>query len=416
VLGAGINCQFDFGLPIEADDEGVKVQHFVTTTIVHATPNCEFVVKVNGTLPMRIALLVAKFEPGGLLNVNTNVCSGLAQKGHQVSLVSATVDPGTFTSLPAGAFSLGANSSLQSFFRLRSSIFNGDFDVVIVSQLFMGLVALVARPRHSTTSLLIVEHSSLEYWKESPKIKDRLVLLLSKVLLGKTDQIAAVSKETTKSINEQFRSLKRPAVYLPNPVLNGNELVFKEEEEKAVIRSGLVFAGRLVPGKRVPDIIHAFAQIASEVPDDLTILGDGPEMQICVNLVNELGLNDRVFFKGFVDNVTEFFQVAKCLVLASESEGLPTVLIEALAQGCQIVSTDCPTGPREILENGKYGRLVEVGDIEGMSEAIKMATQKTITTDGLVEHLRQFSTENSANSYERLCAEIVSIRRKLYQK
>jgi glycosyltransferase involved in cell wall biosynthesis len=359
---------------------------------------------------MRIALLVAKFEPGGLLNVNTNVCSGLAQKGHQVSLVSATVDPGTFTSLPAGAFSLGANSSLQSFFRLRSSIFNGDFDVVIVSQLFMGLVALVSRPRHSSTSLLIVEHSSLEYWKESPKIKDRLVLLLSKVLLGKTDQIAAVSKETTKSINEQFRSLKRPAVYLPNPVLNGNELVFKEEEEKAVIRSGLVFAGRLVPGKRVPDIIHAFAQIASEVPDDLTILGDGPEMQICVNLVNELGLNDRVFFKGFVDNVTEFFQVAKCLVLASESEGLPTVLIEALAQGCQVVSTDCPTGPREILDNGKFGGLVTVGDQSMMVEKIEEALLSTPKVVGLANHLGQYTQSASIGRYEMICYEASTFR------
>ena len=365
---------------------------------------------------MRIALLVAKFEPGGLLNVNTNVFSGLAQKGHPVSLVSATVDPGTFTSLPAGAFSLGANSSLQSFFRLRSSIFNGDFDVVIVSQLFMGLVALVSRPRHSSTSLLIIEHSSLDYWKGSPKIKDRLVLLLSKVLLGRADQIAAVSKETTKSINEQFRSLKRPAVYLPNPVLKGDELVFKEEEKKAVIRSGVVFAGRLVPGKRVPDIIHAFAQIASEVPDDLTILGDGPEMKICVNLVNELGLNDRVFFKGFVNNVKQSFAKSQCVVLASEFEGLPTVLIEAMAQGCQVVSTNCPTGPAEILDNGKYGYLVEIGDIKGLSSAMKSALQLSRTKESLALHLNQFTTDNSADAYEKVCQETISLRRKLLTK
>lgn len=365
---------------------------------------------------MKIALLVAKFEPGGLLNVNTKLFSGLAQKGHHVTLVSATVDPGACTNLPEGAFSLGANSSLRSIFRLRSSIFNSDLDVVIVSQLFMGIAALVARPRHSPTSILLVEHSSLDYWKDSAKMKDRLVLLLSKVLLGKVDQIAAVSRETTKSINDEFRKLRRPAVYLPNPVLNGRELIFEVEQNPATARSGIVFAGRLSAEKRVPDIIQAFALVANEISDNLLILGDGPEMRRCIELVNELKIADRVTFTGFVDNVQDFLRMSCCLVLASSHEGLAVILVEALANGCQVVSTDCPTGPREILENGKYGRLVEVGDIEGISKAIKLATQKAISTDGLDEHLRQFLTENSAGCYERLSAEIVRARRKLNQK
>ena len=359
---------------------------------------------------MRIALLVAKFEPGGLLNVNTNVFSGLAEKGHQVALISATVDPGTFTNLPAGAFSLGAKSSLRSFYSLRSAVFSGDFDVVIVSQLYMGLVALACRPRNSSTALLLVEHSSLDYWKDSKKIKERLVLLLSKVLLGKVDQITAVSKETTKCINDQFRKLKRPAVYLPNPILSGTELAFAEEQDKGEGRSGIVFVGRFVPGKRVPDIIHAFAQIASEVQDNLTILGDGPEKRKYVSLVNDLGLNERIFFKGFVDNVNEFLKVAKCLVLASESEGLGNVLVEALAQGCQVVSTDCPSGPREILDNGKFGELVPVGDQSMMAQRMKEALQSTPKFIGLADHLHQYTQLASISRYEKICYETSAFR------
>jgi glycosyltransferase involved in cell wall biosynthesis len=365
---------------------------------------------------MKIALLVAKFEPGGLLNVNTKLFSGLTRKGHHVELVSATVDPGTCTNLPVGVFSLGANSSLRSIFRLRSYIFNGDFDVVIVSQLFMGIAALAARPRRSSTSLLLVEHSSLDYWKDSAKIKDRLVLFLSKVLLGKIDQIAAVSRETTKSINDEFRKLRRPAVYLPNPILNGKELIFEVEQNPVTARSGIVFAGRLSAEKRVPDIIQAFALVANEVSDNLIILGDGPEMHRCNDLVNELKIADRVTFTGFVDNVQDFLRMSRCLVLASSHEGLAVILVEALANGCQVVSTDCPTGPREILENGKYGQLVEVGDIKGISRAIKSATQKTTSTDGLAGHLREFLTENSADEYENLCLETISLRTKLLTK
>jgi glycosyltransferase involved in cell wall biosynthesis len=365
---------------------------------------------------MRIALLVAKFEPGGLITVNSHLAAALGQRGHQVVLVSATIDPGTCDQLPESSVSLDANSSFRSFPELRSRLFGEQYDIVIASQLFMGLVALFARPRRSSTSLLLVEHSSLDYWRESRKLKDRIVFKLARIFLGNIDQIGAVSRKTTAAINEQFRNLKQPAAYLPNPVLNGDEPVFKRDDLEASRRSGIVFAGRLAPEKRVADLIRAFASIAGDVSDDFTILGDGIEMNNCVELANELGISERVHFKGLVDNVKEYFIHSKCIVLASEFEGLPTVLIEALAQGCQVVSTDCPTGPRELLENGKHGRLVEVGDIEGIAKAIKSATQKTITTDGLAEHLRQFSTENSATNYERLCVETISRRRKLYQK
>ena len=366
---------------------------------------------------MRIALLVAKFEPGGLITVNSQLASALRQKGHQVIMVSATIDPGTYDQLPDDSISLDASSSFRSFPELRSRLFGGQYDMVIASQLFMGLIALFARPRRSSTSLLVVEHSSLDYWRESQKLKDRIVFKLARLFLGNADQIAAVSRETAAAMNGQFRNLKQPAVYLPNPVLIGDEPVFNSHDMQASDRRGIVFAGRLAPEKRVADLVRAFATIAGDISDDFTILGDGIEMNNCVELANDLGISDRVHFRGLVDNVKEYFVQSKCIALASEFEGMPTVLIEALAQGCQVVATDCPTGPREILENGKYGQLVEVGDIEGISKAIKIATQKTTTTtDGLAEHLRQFSTENSATNYERLCTEIIVVRKKLYQK
>jgi len=365
---------------------------------------------------MRIALLVAKFEPGGLIAVNSQLAAALTEKGHQVVLVSATIDPGTTDQIPEGSIALGAKSSFRSISMIKSKLFRNDYDIVIVSQLFMGLIALWARPRLSSTSLLLVEHSSLDYWKESPKVKDKIVFRLGRLFLGNVDQIAAVSRDTTAAINKQFRKLKQPAVYLPNPVLNGNELVFKEEEEKAGIRSGVVFAGRLAPEKRVADIITAFALLVKEVSDDLVILGDGTEMNNCVELVDRLGIADRVHFKGFVNNVKEYFAKSRCVVLASEFEGLPTVLIEAMAQGCQVVSTNCPTGPAEILDNGKYGYLVEIGDIKGLCHAMKSELQLSSTKEGLALHLKQFTMDNSADAYEKVCQETISIRRKLLTK
>ena len=365
---------------------------------------------------MKIALLVAKFEPGGLITVNSQIVPALRQKGHQVVMVSATIDPGTYDKLPDGSISLDARSSFRSVPELRSRLFGGDYDIVIASQLFMGLIALFARPRRSATSLLIVEHSSLDYWRESRKLKDRIVFKLARLFLGNADQIGAVSRKTTAAINEQFRNLKQPAMYLPNPVLNGDEPVFKRDDVQASGRSGIVFAGRLAPEKRVADIINAFAVIVKEVSDDLVILGDGIEMNNCVELAKELGISERVHFRGLVDNVKEYYSQSKCIALASEFEGLPTVLIEALAQGCQVVSTDCPTGPRELLENGKFGSLVGIGDIEGMSDALKSAMETTRTYDGLALHLSQYTFDKSADEYEKICEQTISFRRKLLTK
>ena len=365
---------------------------------------------------MRIALLVAKFEPGGLIAVNSQLVAALTEKGHQVVLVSATIDPGTTDQIPDGSIALEANSSFRSMSMIKSTLFSDDYDIVIVSQLFMGLIALWARPRLASTSLLLVEHSSLDYWKESPKVKDKIVFRLARLFLGNVDQIAAVSRGTTAAINKQFRKLKQPAAYLPNPVLNGTEAVFNRDELQVSGRSGLVFAGRLAAEKRLADIINAFALIIEEVPDDLVILGDGTEMNNCVELVNGLGIADRVHFKGFVNNVKEYFAKSRCVVLASEFEGLPTVLIEALAQGCQVVSTNCPTGPAEILENGKYGYLIGIGDIKGLSHAMKSALQVSSNREGLAHHLRQFTADNSAVAYERLCQETICIRQKLISK
>lgn len=365
---------------------------------------------------MRIALLVAKFEPGGLITVNSHLAAALGQRGHQVVLVSATIDPGTCDQLPESSVSLDASSSFRSFPELRSRLFGEQYDIVIASQLFMGLVALFARPRRSSTSLLLVEHSSLDYWRESRKLKDRIVFKLARIFLGNIDQIGAVSRKTTAAINEQFRNLKQPATYLPNPVLNGDEPVFKRDDLEATSRSGFVFAGRLAPEKRVADLIRAFASIAADVSDDFTILGDGIEMNNCVELANELGISERVHFKGLVDNVKEYFIHSKCIVLASEFEGLPTVLIEALAQGCQVVSTDCPTGPRELTKNGKYGQLVEIGDVEALSQAIKIAIKGESDYEGLADHLLQFTAMNSADEYENLCLETICLRTKLLTK
>ena len=132
----------------------------------------------------------------------------------------------------------------------------------------------------------------------------------------------------------------------------------------------LVAAGRLRPQKDFPTLFAAFARVVAERPARLLVLGEGPERARLESLVDELGLKGTVELPGATDNPYAFMSRAAAFVLSSRWEGLPTVLVEALACGAPVVSTDCPSGPREILAGGSYGRLVPVGDVDALARGL----------------------------------------------
>lgn len=128
--------------------------------------------------------------------------------------------------------------------------------------------------------------------------------------------------------------------------------------------------GRLTPAKDYPNLIRAFGLVKQQRDARLMILGEGelrPELEA---LVDELGLNDSVALPGFVDNPYAYMAHASVFALSSFWEGLPTVLIEAVGIGTPVVSTDCKSGPREILDGGKYGILVPVQDSDALASGI----------------------------------------------
>ena len=124
----------------------------------------------------------------------------------------------------------------------------------------------------------------------------------------------------------------------------------------------IMTAGRLVPQKDHATLIRAFARLQVMVRSRLIILGEGPERRSLETLAHNLGIRDRVAFPGYHENPYPFFARADLFVLCSRYEGMPNVLLEALACGLPIVSTDCPHGPAEILKDGWFGSLVPVGD------------------------------------------------------
>lgn len=118
-----------------------------------------------------------------------------------------------------------------------------------------------------------------------------------------------------------------------------------------------------------------------------------------LQLAKDLNVINDIFMPGFVSNPYAFMAKAKVFVLSSAWEGLPGVLIEALACGIPIVATDCPSGPAEILENGRYGRLIPIGEEQAMAEAISEMLDHPHSTSMLRQRAMDFSAENIISQY-----------------
>ncbi len=165
----------------------------------------------------------------------------------------------------------------------------------------------------------------------------------------------------------------------------------------------LLAVGRLEERQKDwPTLIKAFTRLATQRPCRLIILGEGPLRKQIEGLVEESKLTDRVSLPGWVENPFAFMARASLFVLSSRWEGLPTVLVEALACGCPCVSTDCPSGPAEILLNGDLGPLVPVGDDAALAEAMKRVLDRPPDKRVLRQRAMDFSAERALDDYEQL--------------
>lgn len=161
----------------------------------------------------------------------------------------------------------------------------------------------------------------------------------------------------------------------------------------------IVGAGRLTRQKDFPTLVRAFARVRAQQSCRLIILGDGRQQSELMALAKALGVADDVALPGFQSNPYAFVARASLFVLSSSWEGSPNVLTEALALGVPVVATDCPSGPREILAGGRYGRLVAVGDADALARAMIETLAHPLPREFLMEAARPYSLEASTRGY-----------------
>ena len=168
-------------------------------------------------------------------------------------------------------------------------------------------------------------------------------------------------------------------------------------------RPVILAAGRLEENKgfRTP-LLPAFAMLLTRRRARLIVLGKGSQLSALLSQAEELGIREHVDFPGFVANPYSFMARADLFVLSSRVEGLPTVLVEAMACGCPVVSTDCPFGPAEVLEGGRLGELVPVGDARALADAMDRALNTSPSGDLLRARAGFFGVDRAVDRYEAL--------------
>lgn len=164
--------------------------------------------------------------------------------------------------------------------------------------------------------------------------------------------------------------------------------------------------GRLEGQKDFPTLIRAFGMLRAQRRGRLIILGRGSQAGELDRLARELGIHDDVDFPGFVTNPAAWMAGADLFALSSRAEGFGMVLAEAMAVGCPVVSTDCQSGPREILADGRYGPLVPVGDAAAMAEGMRTALDRSVATEDLRYGALRFSIEDNGDAFLDLIREV----------
>jgi glycosyltransferase involved in cell wall biosynthesis len=157
--------------------------------------------------------------------------------------------------------------------------------------------------------------------------------------------------------------------------------------------------GRLTRQKDFPSLLRAFAKVRAERPCKLVILGEGGDREKLERLARELGIDEDFYLPGFAPNPYKYLRRADLFVLSSAWEGSPNVLTEALALGIPVVATDCPSGPREVLDGGKFGPLVRVGDVDGLAEAMRQVLDHPPEAEFLKKTVENYTVEKSSRRY-----------------
>lgn len=323
-----------------------------------------------------IAVVLHDLRGGGAERMVLHLAEGMVAAHREVDLVLVNAEGPYLTRVPKGVrlVDLGKRNVFKAIPALSRYLRDRRPAAVLAHLTHVNTATLIARMMAGARMpVAITEHNWISRNAALRKgLRNRLVYAAVPLLYRLADTIVGVSNGVARDV-ERYARLRPGAVRsIPNPY---NRALLAEREqppqhdwlppEEVPV---LVTAGRLHPQKGYDILLRAMAIVVARRPAKLIIMGEGAERSKLASLIEELGIGDHVSMPGFVENPYAAMRSASAYVMSSRWEGLPMVIVEALACGAPVIATDC--GANEILEDGRYGLVVPVEDPAALAEGI----------------------------------------------
>jgi glycosyltransferase involved in cell wall biosynthesis len=353
-----------------------------------------------------IAFFLPNLSGGGAEKVVLNLLKDMSQLNLPLDLVLSNAEGPYLNQLPkqVNLVNLGQEGVLKSVLPLSRYLKEHKPRVLLSHMSHANVVAILANMLACTkVKLILVEHDTLSVAK-SKLLRAKFVPMFMKWLYPYADKIVCVSEGVAKDLIFQLGLEKEKVIVIYNPVVN-EELITKAQAplDHPWFKQGappvFLAVGRLTQQKDFITLLEAFALVRRQIPARLMILGEGELRSKLEIKIGQLGIAEDVSLEGFAANPYVYMKNANAFVLSSRWEGLGIVLIEAMACGCPVIATDCPNGPKEILEAGKYGYLVPVGDVVALSKSMLQVLSTPMNQDILRQRAVCFSSERAVSKY-----------------
>ncbi len=339
---------------------------------------------------------------GGAERVFVNIANGFLLNGIEVEMLLG-VKRGVYFNLLSPAIpvhELGTSSFTGYLKKLPPFLKKNSYSHIFTTSDYLNISLILVKRIYKFSYLVILNQQySCPSFKSVKGLKEDIILtLIHKFFTHRADKIITASNEGLKWLRKKTDKKLSHAVVIYNPVYDDGIFTKAKQELKLPMdtrgKKILLNIGRLVRQKDQTTLIKAFKALPNHDNFILIILGVGAGEPSLKMLVAKLGLTNSVFFAGFDDNPYRWISRCDLFVLSSINEGFGNVIVEAMALGKTVVTTDCPTGPREITKGGQYGYLCKVKDELGMARTIVTAINSPINPEILMNESRQYKNEN----------------------
>lgn len=312
--------------------------------------------------------------------------------------------------------SLRTKNPLVATLRFSRFLARADSETVVLSALnpsnMVALLAAKLSSRSIPVLACVQNHLGAKY-RSNPSFLNPVRKFVIGWVLRRCTGVVAVSKTIRSYLSAELGIPQSLCAVIYNPVELDPSISDETAnpphqwfcDDKGPV---LIAAGRLTKQKRFDLLIDAMTHLPDSVR--LIIIGEGELRPEIEDQISRLNLKQRVDLPGFQNNPTNWFSFADCYVLSSDWEGFPFVLLEAMAAGLQVVATDCPSGPAELLADGAYGHLMPCGDTQAIAKAILSGLEKPYNRDTLIERVKEFRVEEISSQYVRALEQCLDSR------